>query len=48
MFFYVQMEVRTYDMCENSDHYRPRQWLGRVDNFKEMWLLPKSLLLLPL
>ena len=21
------------DMCENSDHYRPSLWVGRVDPF---------------
>ena len=27
----VGMEVRTDNMCENNDHYRPWLWVGLVD-----------------
>ena len=27
------MDVRTDNMCENNDPYRPCLWVGRVDQF---------------
>ena len=30
----------TDDICKNNDHYRPRQWVGRVD---QQLLVPPSL-----
>ena len=28
---YVRTDRRLDNMCENNDHYRPRLWVGRVD-----------------
>ena len=32
-FFGKWGHVRTDNMCENNDHYRPWLWVGRVDQF---------------